>query len=84
MTAQTFGVYRERARSAVLVAVTFDPTTAAELAETLSCHGAGPHLVARGAADTIHYNDPRAPRYLSRHGDWDSRSPWQPYPAPRP
>jgi len=83
MSAEPIGVYRERARSAVLVAVTFDPATAAHLADQLSCSGAGPHLVAPGMVDVIRYNDPTAPRYLSRHGDWDSRSTWQPYPAPR-
>jgi hypothetical protein len=89
----TYGIYRERARSAVLSVVMLDREAAVRHAEYLSDHGHGPHLVAaswtdhngheRGPIETIRYNDPSAPRYIYRAGDWDSRSAWQPFPAPR-
>jgi len=78
MVATTYGIYRERSRSAVLSVVMLDLDAAIAHAKTLP----GPHLVAVGMVDTIHYNDPTAPRYIARCGDWDSRSPYQPYPAP--
>lgn len=87
----TFGIYRERPRSAVLAEILADRAAAIERAEHLSNTGHGPHLVAEydmGGTDwtraqqrVIRYNDPTAPRYLYRAGDWDSRSAWQPYPA---
>jgi hypothetical protein len=77
----TYGIYRERARSSVLSVVMHDRDAAIAHAELLSCTGHGPHLVAESTVDTIRYNDPRAPRYIARCGDWDSRSAWQPYPA---
>lgn len=73
-----FGIYRERARSAVLVRLLDDRAEAIEYARRAQ----GPHLVAESTDTVIHYNDPRAPRYIARAGDWDSRSAWQPYPAP--
>ena len=79
----TYGIYRERARSAVLSVVMLDREAAIRHAEVLSDHGHGPHLVAASDVDTIRYNDPSAPRYIHRAGDWDSRSAWQPFPAPR-
>lgn len=83
-----YGIYQERARSAVLVCVRAERDDAIALAEKWSTER-GPHLVARmddGGTDwtraherTIHYNDPTAPRAIHRAGDWDSRSAWQPY-----
>lgn len=72
---------RERARSAVLSVLMLDRAAAIEHARTLS-YTRGPHLVAESDVDTIRYNDPTAPRYIARAGDWDSRSAWQPYGAP--
>lgn len=90
----TYGIYRERPRSAVLVQIVEDRAAAIERAERLSNSGHGPHLVAaydmggtdwtRAHQDVIRYNDPTAPRYLYRAGDWDSRSAWQPYRAAGP
>lgn len=77
-----YGIYRERARSAVLSVVMLDREAAIEQARKLSTSGFGPCLVAESDVEVIHYNDPRAPRYIARAGDWDSRSRWQPYPAP--
>lgn len=76
-----YGIYRERSRSAVLSTVMLDREAAIAHAELLSCTGHGPHLVAKSMVDTIRYNDPTAPGYIHRAGDWDSRSAWQPYPA---
>jgi hypothetical protein len=76
-----FGIYRERSRSAVLAVLMLDREAAIEHARALS-NQRGPHLVAESTVDTIRYNDPTAPRYIARAGDWDSRSAWQPYPAP--
>lgn len=78
----TYGIYREKARSAVLSTVMLDRAAAIAHAIELSNNGYGPHLVAESDVDTIRYNDPRAPRYIARAGDWDSRSAWQPFPAP--
>ena len=90
-----YGIYRERPRSAILAAVMLDRADAITYAERQSwTHG--PHLVATidaatydrwtstagPTAPTLRYNDPSAPRYIVRCGDWNSRSPWQPYPAP--
>lgn len=80
--APAFGIYRERSRSAVLAVLMLDREAAIEHAERLSSTGYGPCLVAESDVETIRYNDPRAPRYIARAGDWDSRSAWQPYPAP--
>lgn len=74
----TYGIYKERARSAVLTTVMLDYDAAVEHAELLSRTGHGPHLVAESDVEVIHYNDPTAPRALHRAGDWDSRSAWQP------
>lgn len=76
-----YGIYRERTRSAVLSTIMLDRDAAIAHATLLSNSGHGPHLVAASDVDTIRYNDPRAPRYIARCGDWDSRSAWQPYPA---
>jgi len=76
-----FGIYRERARSATLSVLMLDRDAAIEHARALS-NTHGPHLVAESTVDTIRYNDPAAPRYIARAGDWDSRSAWQPYGAP--
>lgn len=76
-----YGIYRERARSAVLSVIMLDRDAAIAHAELLSVTGHGPHLVAESMVDVIRYNDPTAPRYIARAGDWDSRSAWQPYPA---
>lgn len=76
-----YGIYRERARSATLATIMLDREAAIDHARLLSVTGHGPHLVAESTVDTIRYNDPRAPRYIARAGDWDSRSAWQPYPA---
>lgn len=73
-----FGIYKERARSAVLSVVMLDRDAAIAHAELLSRTGHGPHLVAESTVDTIRYNDPTAPRAIKRCGDWDSRSAWQP------
>lgn len=78
-----YGIYRERGRSAVLVVAMLDRDAAIKHADDLEAHGHGPMLVAESMVDTIHYNDPGAPRYIHRVGDWDSRSAWQPFPAPR-
>lgn len=75
---RTFGIYRERPRSAVLVVVMLDRDSAIAHAELLS-NRHGPHLVAESTVDVIRYNDPTAPRAIHRAGDWDSRSAWQPY-----
>lgn len=69
-----YGVYRERPRSAVLSVVMLTRDAAIEHAKLLSTHGHGPHLVAESTADVIRHNDPSAPRYIYRAGDWDSRS----------
>jgi hypothetical protein len=58
-----------------------DREAAIEQARALS-YIDGPCLVAESDVSVIHYNDPSAPRYIARAGDWDSRSAWQPYPAP--
>lgn len=76
-----YGIYQERARSAVLRVLMLDRAAAIEHAERLSWEQ-GPHLVAESDVDRFAYNDPRAPRYIARCGDWDSRSTWQPYPTP--
>jgi hypothetical protein len=76
-----YGVYRERARSATLVSIRDDRDAAIADALRLS-HANGPHLVAESVDGTIRYNDPNAPAYIARAGDWDSRSAWQPYAAP--
>lgn len=76
-----YGIYREHPRSARLAVVMLNREAAIAHAELLSNHGHGPHLVAESDADVIRYNDPTAPRYIYRAGDWDSRSAWQPYPA---
>lgn len=88
-TRRHFGIYRERARSAVLTAIMEGRERAIAHAEMLSNTGHGPHLVAaydtggtdwtRAHQDVIRYNDPTAPRAIHRAGDWDSRSAWQPY-----
>jgi hypothetical protein len=77
-----FGIYREHPRSARLAVVMLDREAAIAHANALSVNGYGPCLVAESTVDVIRYNDPRAPRYVHRAGDWDSRSSWQPYPAP--
>lgn len=74
-----YGIYRERARSAVLSVIMEDRAAAIIRAEHLSNTGHGPHLVAESTDLTIRYNDPSAPRYIARTGDWNSRSAWQPY-----
>jgi len=74
----TYGIYRERARSAVLSVVMLDRDAAIAHAELLSCTGHGPHLVAESDIEIIRYNDPTMPRAIHRAGDWDSRSAWQP------
>lgn len=76
-----YGIYRERARSAVLSVLMLDREAAIKHAEQLSITH-WPCLVAESDVEVIHYNDPRAPRYIARAGDWDSRSAWQPYAAP--
>lgn len=73
-----YGIYRERARSAVLATVMLDRDAAIAHAEMLSNTGHGPHLVAASTIETIRYNDPTMPRDIYRAGDWDSRSAWQP------
>lgn len=75
----TYGIYRERARSAVLRTVMLDRAAAIDHACELARTGHGPHLVAESDVAVIPYNDARAPRYIARVGDWDSRSSWQPY-----
>jgi hypothetical protein len=76
-----YGIYRERARSAVLSVAMINRDAAIAHAELLSRTGHGPHLVAESDVEVIRYNDPTAPGYIARCGDWDSRSGWQPYPA---
>ena len=77
-----YAIYRERARSAVLVTVMFNREAARTQADQLTDQNGGSYAVAEvnggPVPATLHWGSGQEAPVLYRSGDWDSRSRWQP------